>query len=374
MTELFDANRSQPDPAGPDRSWPELLAELLRGHRLDAMEAEALLGRVLAGDAPPPVLGAMLVLMRQRGETVEELTGFARAMQAAMVEVPVHEEVVDTCGTGGDRHGTINVSTGAALVVAAAGHPVLKHGGRAASSKAGSADVLEALGVPIDLGPEELVAAVTHHGFGFALATRFHPAMAQVAPVRRALGVPTAFNFLGPLVNPGRARHQLVGVFDASMAPLMAEVLAALGSAHALVVTGEDGMDEISLVAPTHVVEVRVGEGLRSYVLEPEALGLRRAELGALRGGDAAANARTLAAILASEIRDARRDLVALNAAGALVAADRVATVAEGFELAMATLDSGAAARLLEAVATSREEPARRAEEGASPRERRLFG
>jgi len=363
-----------PDLSSPAPSWPDLLAGLLGGRRLDAEEAEAVLGRVLAGDAPPPVLGAMLALMRQRGETVGELVGFARAMQAVMVGIPVRAQIADTCGTGGDRHGTINVSTGAALVVAASGCPVLKHGGRAASSKAGSADVLEALGVPIDLGPEELVEAVGRHGFGFALATRFHPAMAQVAPVRRALGVPTAFNFLGPLVNPARATHQLVGVFDVAIAPRMAEVLAALGSTHALVVTGEDGMDEVSLVAPTHIVEVQAGEGVRSYVLEPESLGLARAELAALRGGDVATNAQVLAAILAGELRDARRDLVALNAGAALVAADRVATVAEGLELAMATLDSGAAGRLLESLAAPREESAALAEEATGPSERRLLG
>jgi len=345
-----------------DFSWPELLAALVGGHRLSHDEAEEVLGRVLAGDAPAAVLGAMLLLMRQRGETVEELVGFARAMQAAMVEIPLADEVLDTCGTGGDRHGTINVSTGAALVVAAAGYPVLKHGGRAASSKAGSADVLEALGVPIDLAPEELVEAVRRYRFGFALATRFHPAMAQVAPVRRALGVPTAFNFLGPLVNPARARHQLVGVFDAHMAPYMAEVLGALGSAHALVVTGEDGMDEVSLVAPTQVVEVRAGERTRSYVIEPTTFGLARAELAALRGGDARENAQVLAAILAGEVRDARRDLVALNAGAALVAADRVETLAEGLELAMATLHSGAASRLLASLASPRQESSTLAE------------
>jgi anthranilate phosphoribosyltransferase len=321
--------------------WSDLLGRLMAGDRLSEAEAAHILEVVFDGAVPAPIVAGVLVLLRQREETVEELLGFARAMAGRMVVVSVRGKILDTCGTGGDRQGTINVSTAAGLVASAAGAKVLKHGGRAASSKTGSADVLEQLGVNVNLDADDVAAMVESTGFGFALATRFHPAMAAVAPVRRALGIPTAFNFLGPLVNPGHARHQLVGVFDRRLAPAMAEVLAALGSEHALVVSGDDGMDEVSLIAPTQVWEVRSGQRVHSYTIKAEDYGFGTASLSMLQGGDANENARVLRDILTGDVTDARRDLVALNAGVALYAGDMVASIADGIELAISMISDG---------------------------------
>ncbi|WP_298211693.1 anthranilate phosphoribosyltransferase [Ferrimicrobium sp.] len=333
---------------GVDLAWSSLLDRLMHGERLTEREANQVLDVVFDGAVPAPIVAGVLVLLRQREESVEELLGFARAMAARMVSVPVEGRILDTCGTGGDRQGTINVSTAAGLLASAAGARVLKHGGRAASSKTGSADVLEQLGIKVGLDAEEVAHMVETTGFGFALATRFHPAMAAVAPVRRALGIPTAFNFLGPLVNPGHAQYQLVGVFDRGLAPIMAQVLLALGSQHALIVSGEDGMDEVSLTARTRVWEVRAGRELYSYEVEPSEFGLAPATLSMLQGGDAAENAAVLRDILHGRISDARRDLVVLNAGAALYAADLVATIAEGVDRAMSTLANGRAGEYLD--------------------------
>ena len=321
--------------------WSDLLARLMAGNRLSEAEAAHILEVVFDGAVPAPIVAGVLVLLRQREETVEELLGFARAMAGRMVVVPVEGKILDTCGTGGDRQGTINVSTAAGLVASAAGARVLKHGGRAASSKTGSADVLEQLGVNVNLGPDDVARMVETTGFGFALATRFHPAMAAVAPIRRALGIPTAFNFLGPLVNPGHARHQLVGVFDRRLAPAMAEVLVALGSEHALVVCGDDGMDEVSLIAPTQVWEVCSRQPVRSYSIQAGDYGFETSSLSMLQGGDAAENARVLRDILRGDVTDARRDLVALNAGVALYAGDMVASISDGVELAISLISDG---------------------------------
>ncbi|WP_298335618.1 anthranilate phosphoribosyltransferase [Ferrimicrobium sp.] len=333
---------------GTDLAWSALLARLMQGERLSESEAHQMLEVVFDGAVPAPIIAGVLVLLRQREESVEELLGFARAMGSHMVAVPVNGEILDTCGTGGDRQGTINVSTAAGLLASAAGARVLKHGGRAASSKTGSADVLEQLGINVGLDAAEVAHMVETTGFGFALATRFHPAMAAVAPIRRALGIPTAFNFLGPLVNPGRARYQLVGVFDRSLAPTMANVLLALGSQHALIVSGDDGMDEVSLTAPTRVWEVRAGHEVDSYVIEPNDYGFEPTNLAMLQGGDAKENANILHDILHGRICDARRDLVAFNAGAALYAADLVTTIAEGVDRAILTLTSGRAGAYLD--------------------------
>jgi anthranilate phosphoribosyltransferase len=280
---------------------------------------------------------------------------------AETVPVPEHlrAALVDTCGTGGDRAGTINVSTIAALVVAGAGVPVCKHGGRAASSRTGSADVLEALGVEIALAPRAVARCIEGAGIGFCFAPRYHPAMRHVGPTRRELGVPTAFNLLGPLANPGRTRFQLVGVGDGRVAERVATVLGAAGAERAWVVHGHDGLDELSTAAPSTVVEWRSGAAtLRSFVVDPAGLGLAPARLEQLRGGDPAANAAATRAVLEGG-RGPHRDIVLLNAAAALVVVGQAADLDEGMHGAARSLDSGAAAdRLDRLVSLSRAEAA----------------
>src|SRR5581483_3565620 len=255
--------------------------------------------------------------------------------------------VVDTCGTGGDRSHTINVSTIAAFVVAGAGVKVCKHGNRAASSACGSADLLEALGVVIDLAPEQVAACVQDAGIGFCFAPRFHPAMRHAIPTRRDLGVPTVFNFLGPLANPARVRRQVVGVSDARMAEKMAGVLGRLGSERALIVYGHDGLDELTTTTTSSVVELDEHGALRRYDVDPAALGLSVAQPGELVGGDAAANAAAARAVLAGE-PGRHRDVVMLNAAAGLVAGGAAAGLPDGIALAAAAIDEGRAAAALE--------------------------
>ncbi len=297
-------------------------------------------------------MAAFIFGLRCKGETSEELTGMLGAMLEVAETVPVPDDLrahlVDTCGTGGDRAGTINVSTIAALVVAGAGVPVCKHGGRAASSRTGSADVLEALGVEIALPPRSVARCIEGAGIGFCFAPRYHPAMRHVGPTRRELGVPTAFNLLGPLANPGRARYQLVGVGDGRVAERVATVLGSAGAERAWVVHGHDGLDEVSTAAPSTVVEWRPGPGgLRSFVVDPARLGLDPAGLDDLRGGDPAANAAAARAVLAGE-PGPHRDIVLLNAAAALVVVGQAADLEDGMNQAALSIDSGAAAGSLE--------------------------
>ncbi len=349
-------------------SWPEILARLSRRESLTAQEAEDALEVVLAGDATPAQVGAFLTLLHAKGETAEEVTGLARAMVEAAVPCPLgpgdswtgpdgDPVVVDLVGTGGDRLASINVTTLAAFITAGCGVPVCKHGNRAASSSVGTADVLEALGVAIEIGPAGVARCVSEAGMGFCFAQRFHPAMRFVGPVRKELGVPTVFNFLGPLTNPSRTRYQLVGVSDASMGPIMAGVFGATGSRHAMIVHADDGLDELSVTSPSSVLEV-TGDGagqfeISDWRVDPAALGLARATMEDLRGGDAAFNARVIRSVLEGE-RSARRDIGVLNAAAALVVAGRVADLAGGVELAAESVDSGRAVGVLDAlVATS---------------------
>ena len=331
--------------------WAGVLGRLFSGDDLDVAQARAAFEEILSGRSTPSQIAAFAAALRTKGESVDELTGFVSAMRAYGEPVTVGHDAIDTCGTGGDRHGTVNVSTLAALVAVAAGAVVLKHGGRAASSRAGSADVLEALGVAVDLGPDGVARCVAEAGMGFCLATRYHPAMRHAAPVRRELGVGTVFNVLGPLVNPGRVRRQVVGVGDAAMAERMLGVLEAGGAVHVMVVHGRDGLDELSTTAPTDVLELVVDPDGRShrrrYVVDPGELGLAPADLALLRGGDPTENARYGREILAGGLGP-RRDIVALNAAAALVVAGRAADLAEGLERAVAALDSGAAERVLD--------------------------
>ncbi len=347
-------------------SWPEILARLSRRESLTAAEAEDALGVVLAGDATPVQVGAFLVLLHAKGETADEVTGLARAMVAAAVPCPLDPGggvVVDLVGTGGDRLASINVTTLAAFITAGSGVPVCKHGNRAASSSVGTADVLEALGVAIEIGPEGVARCVSDAGMGFCFAQRFHPAMRFVGPVRKELGVPTVFNFLGPLTNPARTRHQLVGVSDAAMAPIMAGVLGATGSRHAMIVHADDGLDELSVTAPSSVLEIR-GDGagefeVRDLRIDPAALGFAPATMDDLRGGDAAYNARIIRTVLGGE-QGARRDIGILNAAAALVVAGRVDDLESGLGVAAESIDSGRALGVLDALVTTSQEALRR--------------
>ncbi len=347
-------------------SWPEILARLSRRESLTAAEAEDALGVVLAGDATPVQVGAFLVLLHAKGETADEVTGLARAMVAAAVPCPLDPGggvVVDLVGTGGDRLASINVTTLAAFITAGSGVPVCKHGNRAASSSVGTADVLEALGVAIEIGPEGVARCVSDAGMGFCFAQRFHPAMRFVGPVRKELGVPTVFNFLGPLTNPARTRHQLVGVSDAAMAPIMAGVLGATGSRHAMIVHADDGLDELSVTAPSSVLEIR-GDGagefeVRDWRIDPAALGFAPATMDDLRGGDAAYNARIIRTVLGGE-QGARRDIGILNAAAALVVAGRVDDLESGLGVAAESIDSGRALGVLDALVTTSQEALRR--------------
>ncbi len=323
--------------------------DALVNHRRDLAEDDAaeVMRGIVTGDASPAQIGAFLAALRMKGETVDEVTGMARVMREHALRVETEGVVVDTCGTGGDASGTFNVSTAAAFVVAGAGAKVAKHGNRAMSSGCGSADVLEALGAKIDLNPDQVAKCLRETGIGFMFAQVFHPAMKYVAPARREIGIRTVFNILGPLTNPAGARYQLLGVARPELAPMIAAVLSRLGTHHALVVHGDGGLDEISLTGESHVHEVRDGE-TREYYVSPEELGLTKAPLAAVKGGTPEENATMLRAVLAGE-KGPLRDIVALNAAAALVAADMTPDLETGVRLAAETIDSGAAMSRLEA-------------------------
>ncbi|HUY64881.1 MAG TPA: anthranilate phosphoribosyltransferase [Acidimicrobiales bacterium] len=333
--------------------WPAVLSRLLAGGDLSGDEAAEALAAVLSGEATDGQIGAFVTALRMKGETVQEMSGFLRAMLAHAEPLSIPGDLVDTCGTGGDRSRSINVSTMAALVVAGAGARVCKHGGRAASSAAGSADVLEALGVVIDLGAEGVARCVAEVGMGFCFAPRFHPAMRYAGPVRRELGVATVFNFLGPLANPARARHQVVGVSDPAMAEKMLGVLMANGTRRAMVVHGHDGLDELSTTGPSTVLEAHsTGPDSTEPVIgrttvDATSFGLARATLDDLRGGDAATNAEVVRRVLHGQ-PGAHRDIVVLNAAAALVVAGRVDDLAAGVEQAGSAIDDGRAALVLD--------------------------
>jgi len=334
--------------------WPGILGRLLSGQDLTGDEAGCALGQVLSGAATDAQIAAFVMGLRMKGETVEEMAGLVRSMLAHAEPLRVPGDLVDTCGTGGDRSGSVNVSTMAAFVVAGAGARVCKHGGRAATSSAGSADVLEALGVVIDLGPEGVARCIEEVGMGFCFAPRYHPAMRHAARVRPELGVATVFNFLGPLANPARARHQVVGVSDPAMAEKMVGVLVANGTRRAMVVHGADGLDELSTTAPTKVIEVSVGdEGpgestqIKRYTVDSGDLGLAHASLDDLRGGDAAENAKVVKSVLEGAA-GAHRDVVVLNAAAGLVVAGIAQDLAQGVEKALSVIDEGSAAAVLD--------------------------
>jgi len=328
--------------------WPGVLGRVMAGEDLTESEARAAMAEVMAGRADPAQTAALIVSLRMKGESVPEMTGMVRAMYDAAVTVDVGIPVVDLVGTGGDRSGTFNISTTAALIAAGAGARVAKHGNRAASSKTGSADVLEELGVPIDVEPDAAVRLVREAGFAFFFAPAYHPAMRHAAPVRRALGVPTVFNVLGPLANPARARRQAIGVADARMAQRMIEVLRDLGSEYAFVYYGEDGLDELTTCGTSFIYRLRDGE-ITHAEFTPEDFGVRRAERSQLLGGDAAANASITRSVLAGE-PGAARDIALVNAAPAIVAAGLAEGFADAMEAAARAVDSGSAAAVLDRV------------------------
>jgi len=325
--------------------WPQVLSRLNARESLSPAEAAEVMRRVMAGEASSGQIGGFLMALRTKGETADEIEGLVRTMLEFATPVRPPAPVVDIVGTGGDRSGKFKISTISAIVVAGAGVPVAKHGNRAASSHCGSADVLEALGVTIDLGPEGVERCLTDAGIAFLFAPAYHPSMAHAGPVRRELRVPTVFNFLGPLCNPARPFAQAVGVSDERMLPLMAEVLARRG-VRAKLFRGRDGLDELTTTGVSTVFDVRDGE-VRGSELDPADVGLPRAGLEDLHGGDADEAARIARAVLEGE-RGPRRDVVLLNAGAALEVAGVVGSIAEGIALAARSIDDGAAAGVLE--------------------------
>lgn len=324
------------------------LNTLLSGTDLAPDEMEALIGAVMDGKLDHAQVAGLLVALRAKGESGTEVAAAARAMRSRALGVAAPAGAIDTCGTGGDGAETINISTASALVAAAGGVPVAKHGNRSVSSKCGSADVLEALGVRLDLDRHALTVLLEEVGIAFLFAQQLHPAMAAVVPVRRALGVRTVFNLLGPLTNPAGVRRQVLGVWGSEVQLLVAEALAELGAEYALVLHSDDGLDELSVTAPTKVIEIRDGAVVGSWKVDPVDLGIHADDPDSLRGGDADENARRLCAILDGKERSAASEAVALNAAAALMVGGKVDDFATGLRQAREILAGGAAGRTLE--------------------------
>jgi anthranilate phosphoribosyltransferase len=331
-------------------TWPEVLTGLINHDDLSEETATWAMGEVLSGNATPVQLAGFLVALRSKGETVAEIAGMAQGMLDNATPITLDRDAVDVVGSGGDRANTVNVSTMAAIVAAGAGARVVKHGNRAASSLCGNADLLEHFGIPLDLSPEQVARCVVEAGIGFCFAGRFHPGMRHAGPIRREIGVPTAFNFLGPLTNPARPRSGAIGCFDRRMAPVMAAVFAARGDS-VIVMRGEDGLDEFSTAAPTRVWVAQQGT-VREALLDATELGVPPATLADLRGGDATYNAGVTRRLLAGETGPVR-DAVLVNAGVALATqgpldGDLTAAVRAGMVRAAESVDSGAAAATLE--------------------------
>jgi anthranilate phosphoribosyltransferase len=327
--------------------FAEHLRALLERRSLTRGRAKAAMDSIMAGSATPAQIGAFLAALRVRGETYEELVGFAQAMREKAVKVKVRREpLLDTCGTGGDGSGTFNISTTVAFVAAGAGAFVAKHGNRSVSSRSGSADALEALGVKTAVAPKLMARCVEEAGIGFLFAPSLHPALKYAGPVRRELAARTVFNLLGPLSNPAGARRQLMGVYATALVPLVGKALAELGSTEAVVVSSRDGMDEFSLGAANVVAHVKKGK-VRAYELDARELGFKRSGLSALKGGSPAQNAKIMLEVLRGE-KGAPRDVCLLNGAGAIMAAGLASGWREGLARAVEAIDSGAALRSLE--------------------------
>jgi anthranilate phosphoribosyltransferase len=334
----------------------QALARLLEGHDLPRRQAREVMLEIMAGEATPGQIGGFLVALRVKGETADEIAGCAEAMRAhAVVVRPQREDLVDTAGTGGDGAGTFNISTAAALVAAAAGAGVAKHGNRAVSSASGSADVLEALGFELEQPPARIERSIDELGFGFLFAPSHHPAMRHAGPVRRELATRTVFNVLGPLTNPAGARAQVVGVYAPELVPTIAAVLARLGATRAFVVHGAGGIDELSPAGPNLVCEVTGGR-VRRREIDPREFGIPRCRPGDLTGGSPEDNAATIREIFAGAVGP-KRESVLLNAAGAIAAGGHARDLGQGYALAAEAVDSGAAAERLEALIAFSREP-----------------
>lgn len=327
----------------------EAIALVVAGQSLSTEQATVVMQEIMEGEATPAQLGAFLTALSLKGETTREIAGMAAVMREKALRVTAGDRLLDVVGTGGDGKNTFNISTAVAFVAAAAGLKVAKHGNRAASGACGAADVLEALGVKIDLPPEGVEQCINRVGLGFMFAPAFHPSMRYAAPVRREIGIRTVFNLLGPLTNPARAQSMLLGVAEARLGELMAEALRLLDIHHALVVHGEDGMDEITLCGATTVWEVREGT-VRYWTIDVADIGLPRASIEDLRGGTAGENAATMRRLFQGEPGPIR-DVVLLNSGAALMAGDRAETLRQGIDLATRAIDSGAALAGLEALA-----------------------
>jgi anthranilate phosphoribosyltransferase len=329
----------------------EALAKLVLGEDLTRAEAQAAMRSLIAGEATPSQIAGFAIALRMKGETPEEIAGLAEVMREAATRVDAGSDVVDVVGTGGDGAGTFNISTLSALVVASAGGRVAKHGNRSITSACGAADYLEAIGIAIDLPPTGVARCVDETGFGFMFAPNYHPAMRHAAIPRREIGVRTVFNILGPITNPAGARRQLTGVAVAGLGETLARVLDLLGAQHALVVHGHDGLDEISVCAPTSIHEARDGE-VRSYTIDPEQFGMQRWTADAVRGGTVEANVRLAQAVLAGT-HGPTRDVVLLNAGAALYMAGLEDSIQDGVHRAADELDSGRAREKVEQVAVA---------------------
>lgn len=329
----------------------DVLKAVVEGRELTQDEAEAAMDVIMTGEATEAQIGALAMGLRMKGETINEIAGFARAMRDHAVQVDIDSDekpLLDTCGTGGDHSNSFNISTTATFVIAAAGVRIAKHGNRAASSKSGSADVLEALGVQIELTPREVEDCVEQIGVGFMYAPAYHPAMRFVGPARKQMGIRTIFNLLGPLTNPAGARHQLIGVGIPQIATQLAEVLQVLGSQHAVLVHAEEGMDEVGVMGTTQVTEFNAAKGgISTYDITPEQFGLERADPAALLGGNAEENKEITLSVLNGE-KGARRTVTVLNAGAGIYAADAADSLAEGIQLAAELIDSGKAMAKLE--------------------------
>ncbi|WP_132524690.1 anthranilate phosphoribosyltransferase [Phorcysia thermohydrogeniphila] len=331
-----------------------VLNRLIEKENLSFEESKELFNAIMEGKLTEVQIAGVLVALRAKGETVDEIAGAAFVMREKSLKVPLPEEIkdriVDTCGTGGDLKGTFNISTTVAFVVASCGVPVAKHGNRSVSSKCGSADILEALGVKIDLAPEQVAECIKETNFGFMFAPRFHPAMANVVKPRKELGIRTIFNLLGPMTNPAGAKRQLMGVFSEDLTEKLARVLLKLGTERAFIVHGKDGMDEITLCDSTKVTEISKGE-VKSYEISPEDFGLRRASPSELLGGETLEeNKEIVLKILRGEEKGAKRDVVLLNSAFALLAGGRVDSVDEGIRVAREALEEGKPYEVLRSV------------------------
>ena len=325
----------------------EALTKIVGGNDLTMAEAKEVMGEIMQGQATQAQIGAFLAALRMKGETAEEIAGCAQAMRESAIEVnPKQNILVDTCGTGGDGSGTFNISTTVAFVAAGAGLAVAKHGNRSVSSRCGRADLLQALGVNLEISAEQVARCIDEVGIGFLFAPLLHPAMKHALGPRQEIGLRTIFNILGPLSNPARAKRQLLGVYDGGLTELMAEVLRALGSEHAFVVHGADGLDELSVTGPNKVSRLHEGH-VETYYLDPQELGLPRAGLGDLAGGTTEDNVAITKALLDGE-QGPKRDIVLLNAAAVLMAGGKTNSLNEGLALAAEAIDSGDARRKLE--------------------------